>query len=185
MTHQFEAFSRRVSLRRKELTDRLTAISLCIAVLGPNLDEVGNSGSAKRGQIADALENDGHETFFPEQYVVKDDPSIPWVEQERLLLSDESVDLVIILHTDDSAGVLVEIGNFVSVPEIYIKTGILFPSRHYKPTRNMSGNTVQAYFNRMQYTEEQLTSCELVAECRRWAYTRQIGNWPDLRSERF
>ena len=185
MMYQPDAFSRRISIKRKEIAERLSAISLRIAVLGPNLDETCNTGSVKRSQIADALQKDGHETFFPEHYVSKNDPSIIWVEQERLILSDESVDLVIMLHTDDSMGVLVEIGNFVSVPEINIKTGILFPSQYYKPTQYMPGNTVQGYYNRMQYTEEQLESCELVAECRRWAYTRQIGIWPNLSSEKF
>ena len=180
-----EAFSKRILARREELEHELSSNPLRIAVLGPSLDDISNSGTRKRRQIADSLENDGHETFFPEQYVLKDDPSVPWVEQERQLLSDSAVDLVIILHTEASAGVLVEIGNFVSVPEISFKTGILFPFQYYRPMDSLSGNTVQAYFTKMQYTQEHLESCELVAECRRWAYTRQKDIWPNLPSERF
>ncbi len=80
---------------------------------------------------------------------------------------------------------LVEIGNFASVPEISYKTGVLFPVKYYWPTQSLAGNTVQAYFARMQYTEEHLESCELVAECRRWAYERQSGIWPSLPTEGF
>ena len=185
MTDHADTFSKRILARRKVLADSLSENPLRIAVLGPSLNDISNSGTRKRRQIADSLEDDGHETFFPEQYVLKDDPSVPWVEQERQLLSDSAVDFVVILHTEDSAGVLVEIGNFVSVPEISFKTGVLFPFQYYRPMQNLPGNTVQAYFTRMQYTEEHLESCELVAECRRWAYTRQRDIWPNLQSERF
>ena len=167
------------------MADTLLKDPLCIAVLGPNLSDIDNSGTLKRRQIAASLETDGHITFFPENHVQDTDPSVPWVEQERQLLSDSSVDLVIILHTDRSAGVLMEIGNFVSVPEISLKTAILCPFKHYKPTENLFGNTVQAYFTKMQYTDEHLASCELVAECKQWAYTLQKGKWPRLPSEAF
>ena len=127
MTDHADTFSKRILARRKVLADRLSENPLRIAVLGPSLNDISNSGTRKRRQIADSLEDDGHETFFPEQYVLKDDPSVPWVEQERQLLSDSAVDFVVILHTEDSAGVLVEIGNFVSVPEISFKTGVSIP----------------------------------------------------------
>lgn len=184
MTDLAERFSQEISARRRELADRLLKDSLYIAVLGPNLKDIGNPGTLKRHQIADSLENDGHITFFPENHVQYTDPSMPWVDQERELLSDSSVDLVIILHTDHSAGVLMEIGNFVSVPEISLKTAVLCPTKHYKPTENLFGNTVQ-YFTNMQYTDEHLASCELVAECKQWAYTLQKGKWPSLQSEVF
>lgn len=170
--------------KRKELEGEVALQPLRIAVLGPSLDN-DTSGSRKRRQIADTLKSDGHETFFPEDYVSLDNPTLPAIEQERQLLSDSAVDLVIILHTEDSAGVLVELGNFASVPEISSKSAVLFPVKFYWPTQNLSGNTVQAYFARMQYSEEHLDSCELVGECRWWAYERQRGVWPIFRPENF
>ena len=185
MTGLDEEFANRKSARRDELADRAAKKPLCVAVLGPNLDDADNVGTRKRHQIADALKSDGHETFFLEDLVSLDNPMLSGLEQERLLLSDRDVDLVIILHTEDSAGVLIEIGNFASVPEISLKTAVLFPVKYYWPTQNLSGNTVQAYFAKMQYTEEHLESCELVAECRRWAYDRQRGVWPNPPTEGF
>ena len=180
MTEHDEEFTKRKVARRKELEGEATEKPLRIAVLGPNLGDADNVGARKRRQIADALREDGHETFFPEQYVAMDDPFVPWVEQERQLLSDSDVDLVVILHTEGSAGVLVELGNFVSVPEISFKTGVLFPFQYYRPTQSLSANTAQAYFSKLQYTAEELESCQLVAECRRWAYNRKRGVWPVL-----
>ena len=76
--------------------------------------------------------------FFPEERLDTSDPT-PWIEQERRLLSDSTVHLVIVLDAEDSAGVLIEIGNFVSVPKIHAKTAILFPSEHYKSGQNLPG----------------------------------------------
>ena len=185
MNEREDAFIQRISNSRRQITERLSETYLRVAILGPNLDDALSVGTRKRHQIATALEKDGHTTFFPEDLVVRDNPFVPWVERERELLRGSDTDLVIILHTEDSAGVLVEIGNFISVPEIYLKTAILFPIQYYKPTQNMSGNTVQGYFTKMNYTQEDLISCELVAECRRWAYTRQKHIWPNLSSGNF
>ncbi len=102
-----ETINETILARQKELVDDVPERSLRIAVLGPNLDDADNIGTRKRRQIANALEADGHETFFPEQYVAMDNPLVPWVEQERRLLSGSDIDLIIILHTEDSAGVLV------------------------------------------------------------------------------
>ena len=185
MTGHDETLGNEILSRRNELEDNAPGKSLRIAVLGPNLDDADNIGTRKRRQIANALEADGHETFFPEQYVAMDNPFVPWVEQERQLLSGSDVDLIIILHTEDSAGVLVELGNFVSVPEISFKTGVLFPFQYYSPTQSLSANTAQAYFAKVQYTEEELESCQMVAECRRWAYDRKRGVWPVLPPKEF
>ncbi len=185
MTNHDETLGDDVLARRKELAAEMSERSLRIAVLGPSLEGDENFGSRKRRQIANSLTSDGHHTFFPEEYVSLDDPLLPGVEQERQLLSNSAVDLVIVLHTEDSAGVLVEIGNFASVPEINIKTGVLFPVKYYWPTQNLSGNTLQAYFTTMQYTEEHLETCELVAVCRRWAYQKSKGIWPTLPPEGF
>ena len=132
MTGGLDAFGQRILEKRKTIADSALAIPLRIAVLGPSLDGEGNSGSQKRRQIARALKEDGHDTFFPEDHVRRENPAL-LVVQEHQLLSDDSVDLVIILHTEDSSGVLVEIGNFAGTPEITNKTGVLFPFQHYKP----------------------------------------------------
>ena len=183
MTGDTEAFQQRILARSKDLADELSNKRLSVAVLGPNLDESNGVGTKKRNQIADSLKNDGHKTFFPECLMDRNDPD--WIEQERKLLADSSVDFVVILHTETSAGVLVEIGNFVSVPEISSKTGILFPFRFYEPMQNLAANTVQAYPTKFQYTDDQMTSCELVAECRQWIRTRQKETSLQLKSESF
>ena len=190
MTASDEGFGQRVLASQKALADEVSERRLRIAVLGPNLEEIGNIGTRKRYQIADALKDDGHEPFFPEQHPLMDDPPSFWLDQERQLLGDSSVDFVIILHTDGSAGglsggALMEIANFVSVPAIRFKTGILFPSKFYNPSQSLPGNTVQAYTKKMLYREDDMESCELVAECRRWADTRLKDLSPDLQSEAF
>ena len=183
MTEHDEAFSERTIARRQEIADGAVELPLRIAVLGPNLDDSENIGTRKRRQIAYTLAADGHETFFPEQ--VMDDPLVLWIDQERRVLSSDDVDLVIILHTESSAGALMEIANFASVSAIRVKTGILFPFRFYTPEQSLPGNTVQAYTTKMLYTEEDLESCQLVTECRQWAVNRQRDLSPRFRPESF
>lgn len=172
-----EGFGQLILARQKALATEVSERSLNIAVLGPNLEKIRNIGTLKRYQIRDALQDDGHSPFFPE-HRLDYSLSVPWVEQERRLLSDGSIDLVIMLNTNESGGVLVELGNFVSVPEIRVKTGVLFPSELYYPKQSLPANTAHAYLARLQYTEEDLESCQLVAECRWWAYARRSGIWP-------
>ena len=93
--------------------DTLADVSLSIAVLGPSLDDgEANRGGRKREQIRDALQQDGHRPFFPEDRVAADPSGPSLLEQERLLLGDANVDLIIILYTATSYGVLQEIANF-------------------------------------------------------------------------
>ena len=146
------------------------------------MDDIRNIGTRKRLQIQDALEDDGHSPFFPEDRIDRSAPN--WILQEQELLRDPSVDMVIILHTEHSWGAFAEISNFATVPEIRIKTAILFPIEFYTPTQSLPGNILQGYFVRMPYTEEQMEICQLVSECRRWAYDRMSGVWPEYRSER-
>ena len=154
-------------------------VPLSVAVLGPGLDTEDDLGATKRRQIRDALSGDGHKPFFPENIVVTlNRPFEAVLEEERRILSRPDVDLVIILHTDTSFGALMEIANFVSVPEIKAKTAVLFPSRHYAPDENISGDTVRAYLIKFVYTDEHFRVCQLVSECRKWAYDRAIGSWP-------
>ena len=152
---------------------------LNIAVLGPSLDDTRNIGTRKRLQIRDALENDGHRPFFPEERI--DRSAHNWIVQERELLRHPSVDMVIILHTEHSWGAFAEIANFVTVPEIQFKTAVLFPVALYTPTQSLPGNILQGYFVRMPYTDWQMEACQLVSECRRWAYDRMNGAWPEFR----
>ena len=151
---------------------------LSIAVLGPGLEADNDPGTTKRKQIRDALAKDGHRPFFPEEIVSLNRPFEAVLEEERRILISSDVDLVIILHTDTSFGALMEIANFVSVPEIKAKTAVLFPSRHYSPDESIPGNTVRAYLIKFAYTDEHFRVCQLVSECRKWACERAIGNWP-------
>ena len=153
-------------------------VPLSVAVLGPGFDTKDDLGVKKRRQIRDALANDGHKPFFPEEIVTLNRPFQAVLEEERQILSRPDVDLVIILHTDTSFGALMEIANFVSVPEIKAKTAVLFPSQHYAPDESISGDTVRAYLVKFVYTEEHLRICQLVSECRKWAYDRAMGSWP-------
>lgn len=185
MTHPVDPFNDQTAAKCQEIKGRLSLSPLRIAVLGPSLEDSDSPGTRKRMQIYDSLKTDGHNPFFPEDEIDNSNPFQTWLEEERLMLSASDVDLVIILNTEDSAGALMEIANFVSVPEINIKTAVLFPNRHYKPDEGLPGNTVQAYFTRFPYTDEQMETCRLVSECRRWAYDRQNGIWPGLSSQSF
>ena len=153
---------------------------LNIAVLGPNLANTDDPGTRKRRQIFDALERDGHYPFFPENRVDTSRPSDSWIEQERFILSDPAVDLVIVLNTPTSIGVILEIGNFVSVPEIRIKTAVMHPIEYYTPNDSLAANTIREYLVQLPYTEDQMLACQLVSECRIWVRRRQIGEWPSL-----
>ncbi len=150
---------------------------LNIAVLGPNLNNTDDPGTLKRKQIFDALKSDGHHPFFPETYIDTSQPSDTWIEQERVILSDSSVDLVIILNTTRSIGVILEIGNFVNAPEIRNKTAVMHPIEYYTPDYSLAANTIRAYLVQLPYTEEQMLACQLVSECRIWVRRRQIGEW--------
>ena len=169
-----DTFAERAAAKANRKFPRL---SLRIAVLGPNLEEIRDAGTRKRYQIRDALADLGHSPFFPEDLI---DESLDWIGQERVLLAGEDVDLIIILHTNDSWGALAEIANFVSVPEIRTKTVVFFPIEHYTPTRSLPANIVQSYFVKMPYTDNHLEVCQLVSECERWARDMQNGYWPGL-----
>ena len=169
-----------VSSKAKEAAERYrTERPLRIAVLGPGFQGAENAGTQKRRQIHDALLEDGHEPFFPEDFVDPEEPRDLLLEQERRILLEPEVDLVIVLHTGDSMGALMEIGNFVSVPQIKAKTAVLFPNDFYTPDSGLPGNTVRAFRDRMLYSARQFTDCDLVGECRKWAYDRATGQWPD------
>lgn len=169
-----------VSSKAKEAAERYrTERPLRIAVLGPGLQRAGYPGTQKRRQIHDALLADGHAPFFPEDLVDPTEPRDLLLEQERRILLEPDVDLVIILHTRNSMGVLMEIANFVSAPLIKAKTAVLFPNSFYTPDRGLPGNTVRAFRDKMMYSSKQFNDCDLVGECRKWAYDRAMGQWPD------
>ena len=185
MTSQADSFSSQSAAKRSDIEKRSTGVSLRIAVLGPNLDDIGNIGTQKRYQIRDALEDDGHQPFFPECEMDTSDASQIWLELERHLLSDDSVDLVIIFHTEDGFGVLAEMANFVSMPEIHAKAAILFPAKFYAPNRSLPANTVQAYHDKMQYTDRDMEICRIVDQCIGWASERRNESWPGIVSQGF
>ena len=106
--------------------------------MGPGLKDPDDLGARKRWQIRNALENDGHSPFFPEEYVNSDPPFISLLEQELLILSGSEVDLVIFLHTSTSIGVATELGYFISDPEIKAKSAVLFPIQFLQAGRKPS-----------------------------------------------
>ena len=153
-------------------------VSLSIAVLGPSLDDgEANRGGRKREQIRDALQQDGHRPFFPEDRVASDPSGPSLLEQERLLLGDANVDLIIILYTATSYGVLQEIANFEPYPNIKGKTAVLYPFALYQPGASLFSDTLSEYLVRMSYSDLQFDECTLVFECRKWANLRGKGQW--------
>ena len=181
MTDRLAPFRDRIVAAQSRVQDnRIREKKLCVAVLGPNLDNIQDFGTQKRYQVRDALEDDGHDSFFPENRIDTSDSTQVWLRTERQMLSDDSIDLVIILHTESSFGVLAEIANFVDVPEIHSKTAILYPARFYQPDQNLPANIVQAYYVRKLYTDDEMEACHVVQECRKWAHTLRIGDWSDL-----
>ena len=181
MSEHDAAYSDLISAKAKQAHQASRHRSrLGIAVLGPGLSDDRGTGAQKRLQIRDALKNDGHNPFFPEDLVVNDPLHESVLEQERDILSQPTVDLVIILYTSDSPGALMEIANFVSVPEIKAKTAILFPIEYYNPDDGLPGNTVREYIVRTTYTDAHFQACQLVSECRKWARDRATESWPSV-----
>lgn len=164
--------------RKTEAMAAQEMIGISIAVLGPGLT-ADTADSRKRQQIHAELERDGHRPFFPEKYITSTPVGEPILDQERWLLSDPDVHLVIILHTCGH-GTTSEITDFRQVPEIRSKTAILYPIEHYTPDKSVAPNTVREYHTRMPYSEEQFDACQIVAECRKWANDRATGRWPGI-----
>ena len=150
---------------------------LRVAVLGPNLGESSNPGGEKRRQIYQALREAEHSPFFPES-ILEDEPATSFfLGRERELLASSDVHLVFLLHTS-GYGVVAELGSFVHVPEIVSKTIVLYPYSRYQPTEALLANTAREFPFRMPYSQEQFDSCNLVAECLKWAEQRRSGTWP-------
>ena len=160
----------------------MTSSGIRIAVLGPGLGSPAAPGFQKRQQIRTRLEAEGHDPFFPEDpgILEPDFPVEPFLEQERRLLSSEDVHLIIVLCTPDSIGVGYEIAYFMGFPEIKGKTAILFPSEFYSPNDSVPANTVRSYSIKLPYTKKHFEVCQLVDECSKWAWDRQIRNRPGV-----
>ena len=177
MIDLFSTISDHISTKvRQVVRPGLVKQSLRIAVLGPNLDR-DDLGSRKRCQILDALKNDGHDPFFPEHEVDADNPFESVLSQESTILSQTTVDLVIVIHTATSMGVLQEIARFEGYPEIKAKTAILFPLKFYNEP-GVPSDTVRNYLVNQPYTDYQLEECQVVRSCRMWASARKNGMWP-------
>ena len=186
MTGLGDTFADLISTKVRELVAAHKAnVTLNIAVLGPRLDGEENLGSRKRQQIYDALHADGHRPFFPEQFVDRSTSVVPFLEQERHFLADANVDLILILYASGAYGAYGEIMNFVSDPTIRVKTAVLYPIEHYSPDASLGANTVREYPFKMPYNCEQLISCQLVSECRKWANDKASGLWPMLNPSMF
>ena len=169
----------------RDLLSRHRAVNnLRVAVLGPGLQNPDDPGSKKRRQIFQALKDDGHDPFYPEE-IVDDSPTTFILGEERRALIDPNIHLVLILHTS-THGVSQELSSFSHVREIVAKTAVLFPLEHYYPEDGgVPPNTACEFPVRFPYTEEQFVSCRLVSECQKWAEQRLTYRWPGLTPHRF
>ena len=170
-------FRDRISTKAAELLENLQSRKLGIAVLGPALNNADDSlGARKRRQIHDALKQDGHRPFFPEDLVAKGPKALP---AERELLSRDTVDWVILLHTKQARGTFLEVGHFIEFPEIVGKTTVLYPLDLHEDDGLMT-NTVRTFWSSpVLYTDHDLASCKVVAECRDLASNRLAASqWP-------
>ena len=155
---------------------------LSVAVLGPGLQNSEDPwGAKKRRQIYDALQQEGHAPFFPEQLVARGTPGA--LIEEREILRESSVDWILLLHTRVSAGTLMELSLVLNFPELAAKTTVLFPTDYYDPYNALAANSVHVLeAPPLLYTDHQLSSCSLVAECKALATVRCEAksslNWP-------
>ena len=137
--------------------------SLSVAILGPALGGSSNAGGRKRQQIRNQLREAGHCPFYPEERI---GPDGLWVARERAVLSSASVDLIIILQTDESIGVMGELTAFVTEEAIVAKTAVLTPAQHFRPEQSFLANAVSYYRVLLPYTERQFEECCLLNDCR-------------------
>ena len=100
------------------------------------------------------------------------------LDQGRHVLSDPDVDLIVALHTGDSAGVMGELYRYYDIPEIESKMAVMVPIEFYNPQGGVFGDTILRYRTRFPYNNYLFETCELVSECRMWAKTMATGEWP-------
>ena len=146
---------------------------LSVAVLGPALDDSPGSGGWKRQQIYDALVDLGHRPFYPEDRV---EPDSLWVASEIEILSAPDVNLVVVLQTPDSIGVMGELPAFVREVALVSKTAVLTPAQYYKPTESFLANAVSYYRVRIPYTQQHFDECRLLNDCRKIVSDFLTGN---------
>lgn len=89
-----------------------------------------------------------------------------YLDREVEMLSDPSVDLVIILQTIDSMGVAQELGAFVRVDEIVAKAVVFTPEQYYQLGQGLPANTLSRYHMHRPYSEKQFRTCHLVDICK-------------------
>ena len=175
MSDPQDAVVRRILDKPKAMEASGTVPSLSVAVLGPGLRNDEDPGTRKRYQIYNALRGDGHSPFFLEDRVGSGPTSLPVLVLESQILRNPAVALVIILYTSASPGAAAELGYLMSFPEIKAKTAVLIPVGYYQPDDNIVANTVREYAIRMPYSDKHFEECQLVSECRKWAYDRATG----------
>ena len=149
---------------------------LSIAVLGPEIRFPLAPGGRKKQQLRNRLLEDGHRAFYPEE---KMGPDGVLLRREVEMLSNSSVDLVIILQTVDSMSVAQELGAFVLVEDIVAKTAVFTPDQYYKPGQGLAANTVSHFRVHRPYSEKQFTTCHLVDICK-WTVDEFLSEDSDL-----
>lgn len=152
---------------------------LGVAVLGPN-SGMNDFGSSKSHQIKNELVNEGHNAFCLED-IIEIDPQLSVIDQEPELLTRVEVDLIIILHTDDSPYVENQIYSFTSNPVLVAKTAILYPRELFDTHADFVEYTVREFPIVKPYDDEAFKSCSVVAECRYMVATRELQGWENFR----
>ena len=155
---------------------------LGVALVGPGLTAENDLGYRKRHQIKEVLSSEGHNAFCPED-VATIDPQVPIIEQEPHLLGD--VDLIFILHMENSPDVEVQIHSFASDPVLVAKTVILFPRNAYYLEGDHTAERVAEFPMVKPYDEDALVTCAVVEEFTRLASTREWYGWANRRFIRF
>lgn len=168
------SFEHSISVKRAGIVNQLRSIRLVVAVLGPG---EGHPSFPKRCQIRDSLVADGIEAFFPEDVVDKNS-GLSLLDEERMILEDQQVGLVVALDT--SEGPLAELSAFAQIPLITKKTVVLVPDDYYAPGANFPSDILERYSNRWRFTREELLECSLVRECTSRARNERLANWPPL-----
>ena len=94
------------------------------------------------------------------------------LSEEREILSRDTVDWIVMLCARGAYGPPAEIVGFTDYPEIIRKTTILFPYDLYNDDGFVANVIRCSWSPPLLYTEEQLASCSVVAECKGLARER-------------
>ena len=174
-----ESFENVVARRREQIVSEQQSNEYRVAVLGPGEE---HATFFKRRQILDALLEEKFDAFFPEE-LVDLESTLPAVDQERLILLNEGVNLIVILNS--SEGPLAELASFAKDAAIVSKSIVMCPSSYYSPQSTFPTDVLEQYVNRWRYDEDEFQRCDVVRECMTRARTSRVIRWSGLESQMF